>query len=184
MKGYTAPLHTPDSAHIDTHINTYINNINTCSTSNPVPDKATTYTTDYTSIINKNSDLTGLIQRMVSTIATATPQIERYNEAIHPEQTTKSREVMGGLIPNLRPASISYLLSASVFMALLSIFIIFQMMGVSGQLNLPPALLAWWATGSGSVPFYKNPMVLGGVIILLMAVIMVVGVGYYRKTHT
>ena len=134
----------------------------------------------------KNTALTTLVQKMVKTIATATPQIERYNEAIHPEQSIKSREVMGGLIPNLRPTSISYLLSASVFMALLSIFIIFQLMGVSGQVNLPPALLAWWASGSGSdsVPFYKNPMVLGGVIVLMIPIIGVLGIGYYKKTHT
>lgn len=150
------------------------------------------YQTQYNQIIKSNAAgstqlntaLTDLVGNMVSTIATASPSLERYVEAVHPEEFTKSREVMRGLIPTLRPQSVPYLLSASVFMALISIFIIFQMMGVSGQLNLPPALLALWASPAGATPFYMNPMVLGGLSILLTVAVVTLGIGYYRKTHS
>jgi len=131
-----------------------------------------------------NTALTNLVSEMVSTISKASPSIERYAEAIHPEEFTKSREVMRGLVPTLRPESVPYLLSASVFMALISIFIIFQMIGVSGQLNLPPAVLALLSSPAGTTPFYMNPMVLGGLSILLTVAVVTLGIGYYRKTHS
>ena len=111
-----------------------------------------TITTNTAGSTELNTALTKLVSDMVSTISKASPSIERYAEAIHPEEFTKSREVMRGLVPTLRPESVPYLLSASVFMALISIFIIFQMIGVSGQLNLPPAVLALLASPFGATP--------------------------------
>jgi hypothetical protein len=52
---------------------------------------------------------------------------ERYDDRVHPEESTKSREIMFGILPSLRVRSIPYILTAGVFMSLLTLFLIFQM---------------------------------------------------------
>jgi uncharacterized BrkB/YihY/UPF0761 family membrane protein len=69
-------------------------------------------------------------------------------------------------------------------MALLSIFLIFQTLGFSGQINLPPSLSAWLSSPASPIPFYKNPMVLGGVSILLLVTLVIFIVLYYRAKNT
>ena len=51
---------------------------------------------------------------------------ERYENRIHPEESVKSREIMLGIVPTLKPSSIPYIMTASISMACLTIFMIFQ----------------------------------------------------------
>jgi hypothetical protein len=108
---------------------------------------------------------------------------ERYDNRAHPEYAVKPRELVYGLFSELRPSSVPIVLAASVFMACISILMIFQMFGFTGQINLPPALTATGSPSSGSsggVPLYMNPMVLSGVSLLLGTAVIVLGVMYYR----
>lgn len=105
---------------------------------------------------------------------------ERYDDRVHPAESTQAREVLYGLFPTLRLTAIPYILTASVFMAVLTIFLIFQMVGVSGQLNLPPAFALWLSTPSTAPPLYKDPMVLGGTAVVFIASTIIFGVLYFR----
>ena len=58
---------------------------------------------------------------------------------------------------------------------------IFQLGGMSANLNLPPALVTWWSTPRVAPPFYKDPMVIGGVITILVSfAIKNIVIGYYK----
>jgi len=105
---------------------------------------------------------------------------ERYDDRVHPAESTQAREVLYGLFPTLRLTAIPYILTAGVFMGILTIFLIFQMVGVSGQLNLPPALSLWLSTPSTAPPLYKDPMVLGGTAVVLVASTIIFAVLYFR----
>lgn len=104
---------------------------------------------------------------------------ERHENRIHPEESVKSREIMMGIVPTLKPSSIPYIMTASIAMACITIFMIFQMNGISGQVTLPPAFLAWWATPSTLT--LRNPMILGGIGIVSMAAAVIFGLLYYRN---
>lgn len=155
----------------------------TITTRETVEQKFAPISDYYTKLTEISSTLQKILDRATTSAHTASASLERYENKIHPEESTASREVMLGVLPNLRLQSIPYLLSASVFMALLAIFMMFQMGGVSAQLNLPPALLALWATSSSDTPFYKNPMVLGGCIVILLAIVIGYTILLYRKRY-
>jgi hypothetical protein len=135
----------------------------------------------YTKLSDVNQQLQTFIDKASTDIVNSTPAEERYDNRVYPEESSKSHEVMLGVFPNLKIQTIPYLLAAAVFMASVSIFIIFQLNGVTGQLNLPPALVSWWVTPSVGPPFYKNPMVLGGLIVILIVTVIVFAVLYYRR---
>lgn len=137
----------------------------------------------YSKLTEINTNLQEFLDAASDDVMKLRSSEERYEDRVHPEESTKSREVMLGVLPNLRVESIPYILAASVFMASLAIFMIFQMGGVSGQLNLPPALVAWWVTPSIGPPFYQNPMVLGGLIVVLIAAVIVFAILYYRPLN-
>jgi hypothetical protein len=135
----------------------------------------------YSQLTDINSNLQDFLDEASQDLVKLNTSEERYNERIHPEESVHSREVMLGIYPNLRIESIPYILAVSVFMASLTVFLIFQMNGVSGQLNLPPALVTWWKTPSVGPPLYRNPIVLGGLIVLLIAAVIVFAVLYFKK---
>ena len=135
----------------------------------------------YSKLADINTNLQEFLDAASDDVMKLRSSEERYDEHIHPEESTKSREVMFGVLPDLRVESIPYMLAASVFMAALSIFMIFQMGGISGQLNLPPAFLLWLSTPSVGPPFYQNPMILGGIVLVLIVAVTVFAVLYYRK---
>ena len=122
----------------------------------------------YSKLTEINTGLQHFLDKASKDIISVSAEEERYDNRVHPEESTKSREVMIGILPDLKVESIPFLLAGAVFMASLTIFLIFQMGGISGQLNLPPALVAWWVTPSIGPPFYQNPMVLGGLVIILI----------------
>ena len=133
----------------------------------------------YSNISNINDRLQTFLDSASKDIVNAKSGEERYDNRVYPYESSKSREVMRGIVPELRLQTIPYLLAASVFMASVAIFMIFQMGGVTGQLNLPPALVAWWATPS-AVPFYMNHMILGGFVIILIIIVITLSVLYSR----
>ena len=138
----------------------------------------------YSKLADINSKLQNFLNDASQDLVKLNTSHERYSERIHPEESTEAREIMFGLYPALRTEAVPYMLAISVFMGCLAIFMIFQMAGLSGQLNLPPALVAWWATPSvGGIPLYKTPMVLGGLILVLIVAVLVFAVLYFKKQH-
>jgi hypothetical protein len=110
---------------------------------------------------------------------------ERYNDRVHPEEATVSREIMYGIFPAFRPTSLPYILTAGVFMSLLSIFIIFQTIGITGELHLPVSITQRFSAPAGVilVPFYKNPMFLGGLITILASALIAFIVLYFKAKN-
>jgi hypothetical protein len=106
---------------------------------------------------------------------------ERYDNKVHPEEAVLSRESTRGLLPELRVRSLPYLLAMSVFMASLSIFLIFQIFGFSGQVNLPQSITGFFSSPASATPFYSNPLFLGGVIILLLVALVIFAVLYFKS---
>lgn len=110
---------------------------------------------------------------------------ERYSERANPEATVMPRELVFGFFSELRPSSVPIVLAAGVFMSCLSLLIIFQMFGFTGEIHMPPALTKVQADiaifAASSTPFYQNPMILSGLSIVLGALVIIMGVMYYRS---
>ena len=106
---------------------------------------------------------------------------ERYLNKMYPEESVAARETTMGLLPELRMRSIPYLLAISVFMSCFTIFLIFQIFGLSGQINLPLSITEWLNSPGSSYPFYENPMVLGGVVIILLVAVVVFAILYFKS---
>jgi hypothetical protein len=129
----------------------------------------------YLTLSEINTDLQTFLNKASVDVAASQEYLlneERYDNRVHPEQSTRSREVMYGIVPELRTSALPYLLAASVFMALMTIFTIFQMIGITGQINLSTEMLSFFTPAIGSIPFYKRSWFfigIGGV--LIMAVI-------------
>jgi hypothetical protein len=141
---------------------------------------------DYYSKLTKlNTTLQDYISKAANNIEDSESKLaseERYRNRTHPENTMMARESM---MPELRIRSIPYLLAISVFMASLAIFLIFQINGFSGQLNIPNSLINFFTfPASGSVPFYENPMFLAGIGIILAVTTIIFAVLYFRSKNT
>ena len=98
---------------------------------------------------------------------------ERYTNRVHPEQSVRSREIMYGIIPELKTSALPYLLAASVFMALMTIFMIFQMIGITGEIHASTQLINYFTPAIGSIPFYKQSwffIAIGAVLVMALAV--------------
>lgn len=108
---------------------------------------------------------------------------ERYESRAHPNHEMKPRELVYGLFSELRSSSVPVLLAGGVFMACISILMIFQMFGFTGQINIPPALAAMpgqVSGAAGSEPIYNNPFILSGISIVLGVGVIVLGIMYYN----
>ena len=107
----------------------------------------------------------------------------RYEDRVRPQETTVSREVMYGAFPKFKESTLPYVLSAGVFMALLTIFLILQALGINGQFSLPQSIIGFFVSPAGtvSVPFYKNPMVLGGLVAILGSALIIFIILYFNK---
>lgn len=140
----------------------------------------------YSRLTEVNTNIQTFLDKASQRVADSQSRLvaeERYDERVHPEESVQAREVLFGILPTLRPTTIPYLLTAGVFMSLLTIFIVFQMLGISGQLNLPPALVQWWETPAVGPPFYKNPIILGGVSVVLIATTIIFGFLYFKTKN-
>lgn len=142
----------------------------------------------YSKLVNINESLRNHINKTAKNIGDSDPRLlneERYSNRVHPEESVMAREATYGLIPELRQSSLPYLISASIFMASLSIFLIFQMNGFSGQINIPPSISAWFASPAPDArPFYQNPMVLGGITIIALTGLIIFAVLYFQAKNT
>lgn len=132
----------------------------------------------YSKLVDINTNLQAYINSAAKTLADSDPKLlseERYSNRIHPEESVEAREPTMGLIPELRVTTLPYIIGISVFMASLSIFLIFQSFGFNGQINIPPSLneMVIWLTSPADVPFYMNPMVLGGILIMVFVVAII-----------
>jgi hypothetical protein len=139
----------------------------------------------YSKLTDLNTTLQSYIDKAANNIVDFDSTLEseeRYENRIHPENTMRARESM---MPELRITTLPYLIAISVFMASLSIFLIFQLIGFSGQLNLPTSLIALFSSpASDSIPFYENPMIIGGVGIILVVMTIIFAVLYFRSKNT
>ena len=138
----------------------------------------------YTNVTKLNTILQNYISKASSNIVESDSVLtsqERYTNRIHPEDTMLPRESM---LPELRISSIPYILAISVFMASLSIFLIFQLNGIAGQLVIPNSLVTLFTFPADTVPFYENPMILGGVGIILIVSTIIFATLYFRSKNT
>ena len=142
----------------------------------------------YSKLANVNETLRNYINKTAKTIGDSDPRLineERYSNRVHPEESVMPREASYGFFPELRQSSLPYLISVSVFMATLSIFLIFQMNGFSGQINIPPSISALFASpAANAVPFYQNPMVLSGIAIISLSGMAIFAILYFQAKNT
>jgi len=138
----------------------------------------------YSKLTSINAKLQDYLKKASTSLSQANTGEERYLNRVHPEEYVAARESTYGLIPELRIRSLPYILAASVFMALLSLFIIFQMLGFSGQINLPLFLSTLLTSPASPLPFYKNPLVLGGMSIILLISLVIFAVLYFKAKNT
>lgn len=146
----------------------------------------------YTKLLSVKNRLNTFLEKASDRVVESKDPIlneERYNNRANPEDAVKPRELVFGLFSELKPTSVPYLLASGVFMACISLLMIFQMFGFTGQINIPPALSELpgklsAAAASSSVPFYQNPMILSGLVILLGAGVIGLGIMYYKAKQT
>lgn len=143
--------------------------------------------TYYSELENVNERLQKYINKAASSISDSGPRLlneERYTNKVHPEESVEARESSYSLIPELRITSLPYLISASVFMASLSIFLIFNMSGFTGQVNLPPIISQWISSPASQVPLYQNPIFLFALSAALLVLVIVFGFLYYKAKNS
>jgi|Laugrespbdmm15sn_2_1035079.scaffolds.fasta_scaffold06133_4 hypothetical protein len=142
----------------------------------------------YSKLVSINDSLRKYINKTAQNIGDSDPRLineERYSNRVYPEESVMPREASYGFFPELRQSSLPYLISFSVFMATLSIFLIFQINGFSGQINVPPSISAWFASPAASaVPFYQDPMVLGGIAIIGLSGMAIFAILYFQAKNT
>lgn len=175
-------------ANLDRAMNTY--HITTTDTNRIAVQAAFAPIADYYAKLNAiNTNLRTYLNKVSSNIADSEDTLineDRYNERVHPEETIAAREISYGIFPKFRLTTLPYILTAGVFLSLLSIFIVFQMLGLTGQFNIPQALVQQFSSPAGvaSVPFYKNPLILGGVVAALASALVIFIILYYKEKNT
>ena len=142
----------------------------------------------YSKLVFVNETLRTYINKTATNIGDSDPRLineERYSNRVYPEEAVMPREASYGFFPELRQSSLPYLISVSVFMATLSIFLIFQINGFTGQINIPPTVSAWFASpAAGAVPFYQNPMILSGIAIIGLSGMVIFAILYFQAKNT
>ena len=172
---------------LDAAISTY-SSAQTSANANAIETAFSPIAEYYTKLTSVNQALRTYISKTAKNIGDSDPRLineERYSNRVHPEESVMPREATHGLIPELRQSSLPYLIAASVFMASLSIFLIFQINGFSGQMNIPPSISAWFASPAPDTrPFYQNPMILGGLLILVASALVIFIILYFQAKNT
>lgn len=140
----------------------------------------------YSNIISIKKRLNDFLECSSKKLQDANPYSinkERYSERANPKEAVMPRELVFGLFSQLRPSSVPIVMAAGVFMSCLTLLIIFQMFGFTGEIHAPPAVLQGYSflTTPGATPLYQNPMVLSGLSIVLGAAVIILGIMYYRS---
>ena len=139
------------------------------------PNDQTSY---YAQLKSVNKSLHQYIDKLSTVITVSENTLmneERYETRIHPEETISQRDIVNGFFPKFRVSSIPYVLTAGVFMSLLSLFLIFNLL----QPSLSGIMI--FTSPAGSLPFYKNPMILSGFITILVVALIVFIILYFQK---
>jgi uncharacterized membrane protein len=134
-----------------------------------------------------NRLLTKYINESAKTIAEVNPismEEERYNNRVHPEESVASREVTMGIFPTLRSSSVPYIIAVSIFMASISIIMVFQMFGFTGQLSVPQSFMEFFNTPATAIPFYQTPLFLSGISIILLVSVVIFAILYFKAKNT
>jgi hypothetical protein len=155
--------------------------------SGPVRTKFEPIATYYSNLEYAIEKLQKYINKSANAISDSGPRLlneERYANKVRPEESVEARESSYSLIPELRITSLPYLISASVFMASLSIFLIFNMSGFTGQVNLPPIITQWLSSPASPLPFYQNPTYLLAISVALLVLVVTFGVLYYKAKNS
>jgi hypothetical protein len=170
---------------LDQALITYGNNPRGPGLEEAVKTKFQPIATYYSELEIVTKRLQEYINKSATIISDSGPRLlneERYANKLHPEESVEARELGFSLIPELRITSLPFLISTSVFMASLSIFLIFNMSGFTGQVNLPPTITHLLT--SPAVPFYQNPIFLGAISVSLIFLVIIFGFMYYRAKNT
>ena len=146
----------------------------------------------YAKLNGVNEKLKKHINKTAKLIADSEPMLsseERYTNRVYPEESVEPREVIGGFFPELRPSTLPYLISISVFMASLTIFLILQMNGFKANLDLPfslPDIL----NQVESPTFYQGIMLNASVVVgmfffvsLILLSIIGFSINYYFRAN-
>lgn len=132
----------------------------------------------YTKLTTVNNTLQKYINVTAKNLADAEPRMaseERYTNRLHPEASVVPREITSNFFSyELKTSFLPYLISISVFLACLSIFLIFQMNGFSGQINIPHSPeLEWFIQMLVSPAPTSTPMIFGGVLIIITIAVVI-----------
>ena len=141
------------------------------------------YYANLASIKKRLNDFLECSSADIEDIKSASANEERYTNRTNPQDTVMPRELVFGFFSQLRPSTIPIVMAAGVFMSCLTLLIIFQMFGFTGEIHSPPALMQAYTliTTPGTTPIYQNPMVLSGISIVLGAAVIILGLMYYRS---
>lgn len=142
----------------------------------------------YANLVSIKERLKDFLECSANQLNESTPSSinkERYSERANPQDAVMPRELVFGLFSQLRPSSVPFVMAAGVFMSCLTLLIIFQMFGFTGEIHMPPALIQAQAAlmTPSAIPLYQNPMVLSGLSIVLGAAVIILGIMYYRSKN-
>jgi hypothetical protein len=146
----------------------------------------------YAKLMRVNKMLQNHINKTAKLIAESEPMLtseERYTNRVYPEESVVSREVMSGIFPELRPSSLPYIISISVFMASLTIFLILQMNEIKANLSFPfslPDLVNTLESPAFYQYIMENTVVAIGIfffVALLLLTIIGFGINYYFRAN-
>lgn len=144
---------------------------------------------DYYSKLNAlNTSLQKHISKSAKNIADTDPRLlseERYENRIHPEDSVMGREATNNFFNyDLKTSMLPYLIASSVFMASISIFLIFQMNGFSGQINLPPYLSQIIQTLIAPAQAPVSSYIPGFIVLMVVITLVIAGILYMKRNNT
>jgi hypothetical protein len=173
---------------LDSALKTYGSNVDASGTNlTAVKTAFQPIATYYSKLEDANEQLQKYINKAANSISDSGPRLlneERYTNKVHPEESVEARESSYSLIPELRVSSLPFLISVSVFMASMAVFLIFNMSGFSGQVILPPMITQWLTSPASTVPFYQNPTYLGGITLSAIVLAIAFGFLYYKAKNS
>lgn len=146
----------------------------------------------YAKLIRVNKMLQDHINKTAKLIAESEPMLtseERYTNRVYPEESVASREIMGGIFPELRKSSLPYIISISVFMASLTIFLILQMNEIKANLSLPfsfPNLINTLESPAFYESIMQNTVIAIGIFFFVGLVLLTIigfGINYYFRAN-
>jgi hypothetical protein len=142
----------------------------------------------YSKLVALNTSLHKYISKSAKHIADAEPRLlseERYSNRTHPEDSVMGREATGNFFKyDLKTSMLPYLIASSVFMASISIFLIFQMNGFSGQINLPPYLSQYIQYLIAPAHAPASSYMPGFIVLMVVISLVIAGILYMKRDNT